>query len=474
MLKDIYKRKQNRIQTYKVNEFLTLKLINKRTYIYVDDRLFLQCKYLLLNIPLNKNKSRAIDSIDEAAERLDNTLEKPFLFKNEPITPEMEFWGHCSNLDAWAKYDYDTRILHRNLAFPLLRKLTEAGDPKARKIFKEEVAKRLLSEQLSVITYLINEGYLEYFNKEELETILETNSKENVWTLLGIAYTRERKFQGAEHAFQLVLKKNPDYKNAYRGLGKLYVKMKEYAKASNAFKKYLELEPDSKSIWFQLGEIYKKQEQYENAIDAFKQSLEIDPRFEAGLCELAFTLRLNKQFEKAIKKNLKALDIYPKDKVAWNNLSWAYNGNKQYEKAFQSARKALELDPHFANPYNHIGFAHFRLKNYKKALRNVKKAIAIDENYGRAWKYLGLIYEKKQSRIHCISAFERYLELNPNDVKFQFKLGKWYYKLNLLEEAEKRCRICLKLDPKFSEAQGLLTKIKNTSQQGKLKERNQA
>ncbi len=35
---------------YKINEFLSVKLENNKTYIYVQGKKFLQCKYLLLNI----------------------------------------------------------------------------------------------------------------------------------------------------------------------------------------------------------------------------------------------------------------------------------------------------------------------------------------------------------------------------------------------------------------------------------------
>jgi hypothetical protein len=90
------------------------------------------------------------------------------------ITPEQEFWGHCSNIQAWVKFDYDTRILHRNLAFPLLRALATAGDPKAIKVFKKEIALRLESGYPSVVLYLLNQRYLEYLDEEELDTVLES------------------------------------------------------------------------------------------------------------------------------------------------------------------------------------------------------------------------------------------------------------------------------------------------------------
>ena len=118
-----------------------------------------------------------IDSIDEAAERLDRSLEgngrNRFV-----IPPEVEFWGHCSNLQVWEEMDYDTRILHSNLAFPLLKKLTEIGDPIAKKVLKEEIAKRLRSGNINTILYLFEQKLINFLNKEEREFLyLKNNPK---------------------------------------------------------------------------------------------------------------------------------------------------------------------------------------------------------------------------------------------------------------------------------------------------------
>jgi len=157
---------------FKINEYLELRLENDKTNIYVGGRLFNQCKYLLLDIPIvNKKGLDKIESIDEAAEKLDHTMERES-YKYH-LSPKVEFWGHCSNLQAWYENFYDTRILHRNLAFPLLRALVEAGDPLAKMTLKEEIAIRLESGYPSVVLYLINQRYLKYLNKEELDIILE-------------------------------------------------------------------------------------------------------------------------------------------------------------------------------------------------------------------------------------------------------------------------------------------------------------
>ncbi|MFO8020077.1 MAG: leucine-rich repeat domain-containing protein [Promethearchaeia archaeon] len=162
-------------KTFKINEFLTLKLENQRTNIYVNNELFTQCKFLLLNIHKNSiPELDSIDSIDEAEEILDTSLEGNFTRTKKLISSEVEFWAHCSNIQAWAENEYDTRILHRNLAFPLLKKLTEAGDPDARMVFREEIARRLASNYPAVIKYLINQNYLGFLTADEWNALIDS------------------------------------------------------------------------------------------------------------------------------------------------------------------------------------------------------------------------------------------------------------------------------------------------------------
>lgn len=161
---------------FKVNDFISLKLEDgkkgKETVIYIDGKRFMQCKFLLLNIPVDNITSLdKLESIDEAAERLNKSMEVNNQNKFN-IKSETEFWGHCSNLQVWMENNYDTRLLKSNLAFPLLERLTKVGDPVAKKVFKDEIAKRIESGHLSVILFLIENGYLKYLNKEERETIL--------------------------------------------------------------------------------------------------------------------------------------------------------------------------------------------------------------------------------------------------------------------------------------------------------------
>ena len=159
---------------FRINEFLKLRLEDGRTNIYIKGKLFRQCKFLLININDNNIEDfEDISSIDDAENRLDHSLEEREL-KVYGLLPEEEFWAHCSNLEAWVRHKYDTRLLHRNLAFSMLKALTDAGDQVAKAVFEEEIIKRFESGHPTIVKYLIRMGYIRKYVKEKLiVTLLE-------------------------------------------------------------------------------------------------------------------------------------------------------------------------------------------------------------------------------------------------------------------------------------------------------------
>lgn len=173
------------MKDFVVNEYITLRLERGKTNIYIKNKVFSQCKYFLLqDLRLDEigDYVRLFDSVDEQAEMLDHSLERPDA-KAIRISPRDEFWAHCSNLQIWEENNYDTSLLHSNLAFPLLRELSRNGDLKAQFIFREEIVKRFSSGYLPIALFLILGGYLDSLKESELELcFLDTNIKlrENV------------------------------------------------------------------------------------------------------------------------------------------------------------------------------------------------------------------------------------------------------------------------------------------------------
>ncbi|MFX1237046.1 MAG: hypothetical protein ACFFAS_03805 [Promethearchaeota archaeon] len=91
----------------------------------------------------SSNGAPSITSVDELEDAgyMDFTemgqgelLEEEERARNRVIPPETEFLVHCSNLQAWVEHGYDARLIHSNLAFPLLKRLCEVGDPQAKRM----------------------------------------------------------------------------------------------------------------------------------------------------------------------------------------------------------------------------------------------------------------------------------------------------------------------------------------------------
>src|SRR5271157_2617556 len=97
---------------YIINPYLSVKLEGEKVIVYVAGKPFRQCMRLLLDVP-----DRLVEIIDGRPESIDEASEMMARDSRTIIPPYVEFWGHCSNLQAWADYNYDTRLLHRNLAF---------------------------------------------------------------------------------------------------------------------------------------------------------------------------------------------------------------------------------------------------------------------------------------------------------------------------------------------------------------------
>ena len=159
---------------FSINKYLSVRLEERETRLYICGQPFIICKSLLLNIPTTQIKNfDTIDSIEEAAEKIDNIVEEEM--REIKIPPEVEFWGHCSNLQVWYEQGYDTRLIHSNIAFQVLKKLTEVGDPLAKDVYKGEIIKRYENGTKKTREYLRKAGFLRELRLDERLNLLLDN-----------------------------------------------------------------------------------------------------------------------------------------------------------------------------------------------------------------------------------------------------------------------------------------------------------
>ncbi len=437
----------------KVNDYITLKLENRKAQIYVNGKKFLQCIRLVLKIPINEvDDYEQINSIDEAADVNKNKTiwqnrivqgpgARPDLIQEHDITPEQEFWGHCSNIQTWVENKYDLRLLHSNLSFPLLKELYKVGDPIAKQVFQEEIAMRLESGSPNVIEYLSRERYLDYLTKDQILSVIESpqfvgnlikNAKDvrilnlidSVLKFIAPHYFDQRAVSMNKRQLHNI---SPDIMESfgnvvcqllrsgrlkpvrkdvqeYQSLGivvNFTMQNKEFKKVVHLSKAILEIFPDSSTVWNTMVFSLTHLGEYNKALKGCMKSLEC--------CK-----------GKRLTKNL----IWNKA-VALNNMGWVYNYLGEYNKAIEVCKKAINLNLDFANPYNHSGFAHYRLGNIEKGIKLIQKSYSMNLEYCGALSNLSLIY----------------------------------YELKKHEKSFNACYQCMKLDVRFKEAQTVFRKL---------------
>lgn len=114
---------------FKITNALSLRLkhgepstFRGKTVVVVNGKEISHCMFLMLNIPLNEtHETFDYVNMDEMAEKYSADMEHNKGIYD--ITPEQEFWGHCSNLQTWVDNGYDPTLLRSNLAIPLLKEL---------------------------------------------------------------------------------------------------------------------------------------------------------------------------------------------------------------------------------------------------------------------------------------------------------------------------------------------------------------
>jgi tetratricopeptide (TPR) repeat protein len=207
-----------------------------------------------MNAPIDSICS--YESIDQMSESLNSQLERVLTPGDVGLSPKEEFRGHCSNLQVWVEHDYDTCLLHRNLAFPLLKQLASIGDDKARELFCAEVEKRFKSGHPTVQMYLILEEYLLFLDRSVLEELVYYVDHIDVLKFLSECFNDKNDFSNHVKTLKRVMWIDPIHRKAYLVLAFTYLKSNKLLKAKLALKELLKMYPRDEEALFFLASLY--------------------------------------------------------------------------------------------------------------------------------------------------------------------------------------------------------------------------
>jgi tetratricopeptide (TPR) repeat protein len=175
-------------------------------------------------------------------------------------------------------------------------------------------------------------------------------------------------------------------------------------------------------------ELSQRQQKYKESIPYFQQAIAMDKYYPDPCNNLAVAHAALGDNDKAIEAMLQGLRINQFYPEGYNNLASFFLRKKEYEKAKVALHKAIELRPWYGKAYFNLGRLHLELNEQDKAWECFKKCCTeadLDNEMGfSSFGKCSLQLGKYDS---AIFAFNKVLEINPNDTESLFNLGNTYY-----------------------------------------------
>jgi tetratricopeptide (TPR) repeat protein len=169
---------------------------------------------------------------------------------------------------------------------------------------------------------------------------------------IGISELMLQRPKEAAKDFELSIKKNKKFADAYNNLGVSAYLRRKYGAAIKYYKKALELEPDSASFHSNLGAAYFARKDFEHASQSYAEAVRLDPEI----------------FDHTSHTGIAAQIASPEDRAHYDYImARLYAKIRDLDRSFQFLRKAAEegykgikevyTDPEFAELRKDARFA---------------------------------------------------------------------------------------------------------------------
>jgi Flp pilus assembly protein TadD len=178
---------------------------------------------------------------------------------------------------------------------------------------------------------------------------------------------------------------------------------------------------------------------FENAEKWLALSLELDPGDSEAWLYLGRTRFDEQKFKEAISALEQCLKLDPKNGKAEDNLGLSYAAVDRKEEAITAYRNAIalltETATKYAGPYLDLGTLLLEQDRPEEALPFLQQAVEISPEWSRMHAQLGKAYWRLNQLKNAQGALEKAVELSPDDSSLHYMLGRVYQKEGLSREA---------------------------------------
>ena len=212
--------------------------------------------------------------------------------------------------------------------------------------------------------------------------------------------------------------------------------------AAEKFESVVKRQPQFAEAYFDLGLTREQQGNHDPAIASLQKALALKPRLHGANLFLGISeFRLNRLGEAAASVT-KETEYYPKDATAWMWLGVIRLAQDRPEDAVEALDKAGKLKPDDPDILYHRGRAHLLVSKNSYA-----KMFKLDSNSWRVHRVMAQASAEADRHVDAIAEYEMAIKLAPAEPGLHEELGTEYRATNKIDLAEEAFRSELQLDP---------------------------
>ncbi|MEA4888097.1 MAG: tetratricopeptide repeat protein [Clostridiaceae bacterium] len=195
------------------------------------------------------------------------------------------------------------------------------------------------------------------------------------------------------------------------------------------------------------------------AMNWIERSLDLNPNQYDMLLVKARILKRNGDTNASLKVCDELIRRYPDDFSGYCLRSNAYFLLGRYDLAMKDAAQACEVAPDNPNSFMARAFVHMQLNHYETALQDFEQTLQRDPNCYDALRGKGKCLSMLGCDFEALASFNALRRTYPDDPDLYYELADVLFSAGYLEECEKVCQKCLKLDDTYVSAYVILGMI---------------
>ena len=296
--------------------------------------------------------------------------------------------------------------------------------------------------------------------------------------LQGGQFSRERKWQKAESAFQLALIARPDeYWTLFR-LAKAKESLKQFGQAEALFRSCTALRPNDPVAFNNRGTVLNGERRWKEAEQVFEDCLQRDRDYTPAYGNLILAHAEQRRPDRAeeVMNRYRKLGHQRPEEEAWmlNHLGVAYERARQLPRALASYDAALEKDAKLVEAHRNRSIVLAAMGRFPEAEGSLRTAIELNERDGELWYVLGNLYANWGRGADALKAMQTAVVKAPQLPEAWYNLGVLLRRRGEVEKALECQQQALELVPGWimplQESASCLAKLKDFGQALKIVE----